>query len=324
MPQNSGDILSGHVNNMIKQLMDRQHQEQQQKQFQSEMAQKLAFHNDSMGLQRAAAARAAQAAADAHRKMDPMYEINQYKALEDWVRGQQGGQPQQPQQPMPTQEMGEGMGMFSPEGMQEAQQQPVQPPMPPTGGLDMELLKAHPMLRGFAKKHLGFDPMATVAQTPQEKQDMAIETFKRKQDIRTGNDGNTAPLTNTIKTQMQGIIAGVPKVKVKIDALKDAPSPTQLIGYKPDQKAKHSSLVRETAETYAKAKGWPNTNESINTAIKILDRHTFESDAAYRKRLDELKISLDNDYNDAKNTLSPGSVTAMSSGENNDPLGLGL
>jgi hypothetical protein len=28
------------------------------------------------------------------------------------------------------------------------------------GGLNMELLKAHPMLRGFAKKHLGFDPLA--------------------------------------------------------------------------------------------------------------------------------------------------------------------
>ncbi len=138
-----------------------------------------AHFQEQLKLQKAAAGRAAQAAADAHKKMDPMYEINQYQALENWIKGQaaqqagQGGGGQMPgaqQPPMPQQEMGEGMGMFSPEGMQEAQQAPpvTAPAAPQTatagapnmGGLNLELLKAHPMLRGFAKKHLGFDPLA--------------------------------------------------------------------------------------------------------------------------------------------------------------------
>lgn len=120
-----------------------------------------------------------------------------------------------------------------------------------------------------------------------------------------GNGSTVIPLTNNLKTQMQNIIAGVPKVKVKIDSLIKSPSPTTLLGYKSSDRAKHDALVKETAETYAKAKGWPNTNESIKAAAEILDRHTFESDSAYRARLKELKKSLDNDFKDAHQTLNP-------------------
>jgi len=113
-------------------------------------------------------------------------------------------------------------------------------------------------------------------------------------------------LTNAVKTQMQNIIAGVPKVHKKIDDLIKTESPTNLIGFKPNQRAEHAALVKESAETYAKAKGWPNTNESIKAAMDILDRHTFESDEAYRKRLSRLKESLSSDLKEAKKTLNPG------------------
>ena len=129
-------------------------------------------------------------------------------------------------------------------------------------------------------------------------------------------------LTNAIKTQQQNIIAGVPKIHKKIDDLIKAESPTNIIGFKPNQRAAHAALVKESAETYAKAKGWPNTNESIKAAMDILDRHTFESDEAYRKRLSRLKESLYSDLEEAKKTLNPGAVA--SSNSNNDPLGLGL
>ncbi len=114
-------------------------------------------------------------------------------------------------------------------------------------------------------------------------------------------------LTNTVKTQQQNIVTGVPKVQKKIDALISAESPTTLLGYKSNAKAKHNALVKESAETYAKAKGWPNTNESIKAAMDILDRHTFESDAAYRSRLKDLKRSLNEDLSDADQTLNPNS-----------------
>jgi hypothetical protein len=79
-----------------------------------------------------------------------------------------GGNPQQamqqePQMPPPSQEMGEGMGMYSPEGMQEAQQVPQQPvpQQAPQGGINMEAIKNSPIMRGYFKKHFGIDPGAS-------------------------------------------------------------------------------------------------------------------------------------------------------------------
>jgi hypothetical protein len=92
---------------------------------------------------------------------DPMYELNQYKMLEDFIK--KGGNPSQnAEEAIPTQEMGQGMGMFSPEGLKNAQQMSQENTSgnnAPKGGLDLELLKSHPMLRGWAKKHLGYDPL---------------------------------------------------------------------------------------------------------------------------------------------------------------------
>lgn len=135
--------------------------------IQREKQKQLEAHfQEQLKLQKAAAGRTAQAAADAHRKMDPMYEINQYKALEDWVRGQaarQGGGQQMPtaqQAEIPSQEEGQGLGMFTPEGLQSAQQQPAQQRAPsPQGGIDMEVIKNSPILRGYFKKHFGIDPL---------------------------------------------------------------------------------------------------------------------------------------------------------------------
>lgn len=166
MPSLPGDALlkgmdsgSSMFTRMMQPIIEREKQKQLEAHFQEQLK-----------LSKAAAGRAAQAAADAHKKMDPMYEINQYQALENWIKGQQGGQqaaqPEMPIQTPPNQEMGEGIGMFTPQGMQDAQQAPQAPQVASPaaggqmGGLNMELLKAHPMLRGFAKKHLGFDPLA--------------------------------------------------------------------------------------------------------------------------------------------------------------------
>ena len=102
---------------------------------------------------------------------DPNYEIQQLQHMIESLNGvgrQQGqGSPQAPgmQQPIPSQEEGEGLGMFTPEGMQEAQQQ-TQLPQQQTpqsalqGGIDMDAIKNNPILRGYFKKHFGVDPAA--------------------------------------------------------------------------------------------------------------------------------------------------------------------
>lgn len=165
------DFLKGldSGSNMFARMMAPQIEREKQKQQQAQFEQELA-------LRKAAAARAAQAA-------DMGYQFQQFNKLAQMFGGGQpqdqtgaGGQNIPPQQPIapPQQEMGEGMGMFSPEGMQEAQQQPQQPqqpmaspqmggqpPMPSSGNPMMDKLKQNPMLRAFFKHKFGFDPLAT-------------------------------------------------------------------------------------------------------------------------------------------------------------------
>ncbi|MFB1501508.1 hypothetical protein [Thiocapsa sp. N5-Cardenillas] len=147
MPQNSGDVMSGHVNNMIKQLMDRQHQEQQQKQYQSTLAQQQQQHKDAMGFQQQTQNRLnqmlplqIQALNDAHDKMqfetNPAKRMEYMKQIVQGIKNMRenpagGAQPQDQQMPMeqPSFPMFQGGGM---PGMQQQQaqqqQQQVAPP----------------------------------------------------------------------------------------------------------------------------------------------------------------------------------------------------
>jgi hypothetical protein len=220
------DTGSTMFSRLMQPVLERERQKQQAEQFAQELA-----------LKKQAAARAG--ALDPMRKMileqqllklkhsnDPMYEMNQYKALEDWVKGQsssagvqQEGQQGAPQ--MPIQEMGEGMGMFTPEGLQGAQQQ-VQNTAPANnarnGGIDLELLKAHPMLRGFAKKHLGFDPLATVPETPEQKHAGAIN-----QAISIDEAKATRKKLDEIEKTAQALLPYLGKVNTIADILKRKP-----------------------------------------------------------------------------------------------------
>lgn len=189
MPDIAGSFQKGFglTDNLMNQILGRNQLKQKTAHDEAALKQMESHFQQNFGLSKAAAGRAAQAAADAHKlalqKQDPLFEAKQYAALEDYWRNkgnpgmQQGANPAE-QQPQPTQEMGEGMGMYSPEGMQEAQQQPMQQQAPQTQqqqntnnpmGIDLELMKQHPMLRGWYKKHYGVDPLAAVPQTPAEK-----------------------------------------------------------------------------------------------------------------------------------------------------------
>lgn len=113
------------------------------------------------------------------------------------------------------------------------------------------------------------------------------------------------PLTNAMKTQQQNIITNVPKASRLIDAIKIKPSPVEFPFYRKGARKEHASLVKEAAETYAKAKGWPNTGESIKAAEQIIERGVMESDSDYRARLAELQKELDRNVEDAQMTLYP-------------------
>lgn len=118
---------------------------------------------------------------------------------------------------------------------------------------------------------------------------------------------NPSALTNKIKTQLQGIETGAPKVIKKIDDLINTASPAEIPFYRQNSKAAHSGLVWQTAESYATAMGWPNVKASIERAALILDRHWLETDSAYHKRLRTVQANLKKDADAAHETLNPGS-----------------
>lgn len=135
-------------------ILAREQQAQRQKQF-----------DESMKLRKAQFARSG-ANSDIQRAIlqqqlqhlqntnDPNYEIKQLMNAAKMFGGQGSGG----SMPVPQELEGQGMGVFSPEGLQEAQNAPSQPP---ENGLDMEQIKSNPFLRGLFKKKFGFDPGAT-------------------------------------------------------------------------------------------------------------------------------------------------------------------
>lgn len=84
---------------------------------------------------------------------DPMFELNQYKALENMFKKRGGNITGS----MPTQELGQGLGVYSPEGLKSSQSSI---PNENEDEIDYEMLKQHPALRGYFKKKFGYDPLA--------------------------------------------------------------------------------------------------------------------------------------------------------------------
>lgn len=177
---------SGMYTGIMHPIIEREKQKQLEAHFQEQLK-----------LNKAAAGRSGQAASDAHRiamdKLDPTSQARRFEALENYFRskGQLGGQ-QMPsnEQQMPTEEMGQGAGVFSPQGLGEAQQQvqsPQQSNQSLPGGLNDEhlnLMRQYPPLRGMYKKMYGIDPLA---ETPDKKRMADLQSKIDLENIKTDN-----------------------------------------------------------------------------------------------------------------------------------------
>ncbi len=302
LPGDMGEALlkgvntgSGMFARLMQPILEREKLAQQEKQFQQDLA-----------MRKAAAGRAG-ANADLNRQIlqqqllglqhqnDPMYGMNQVLSMQKLLGGE-GTAPQQ-NMPMPTQETGEGMGMFMPETLGSMQppamQSNMQPQAQPAPSINYELLKQNPMMRAFVKKQLGYDPLATVPQTPEQKEQSQFDLFKKKEEYKAQQEQK---LPAAVKTLHENIIQLSPKAVTAIQHIIDIPSPFETWGTGAlfaDQKAAHKKAVTAAAENYAKAKGWPNTKGSIEKAESILQRGNYETDPAYRIRLKEYQDELD-------------------------------
>lgn len=218
---------------------------------------------------------------------DPMYEFNQFKNLMSMMGGGQ-----MPQQTMPTQETGEGMGMFTPEGLQAAQQGTA-PASNDTGMMmNFESLKQNPMLRGFFKKKFGFDPLAPSSQTQEEKDAAALNLFKKKEDIKAANkSGETA--TNKVLTQSQQAVQAIDTVIPMIDEFINNPSLVYgATDISPSKKAAYNAKTGGMIDMLVAAQSLPQVKESVNLVEQQIRRGTGESTDAYIKRLKDFKKDL--------------------------------
>jgi hypothetical protein len=304
LPGLPGEALMKGINtgsNMFANLMHPILQREQQKQLEEHFKQELA-------LRKAQFARSG-ANSDLTRQLlqqqllhathanDPNYEFNQFQALQDKIMGdRQSGTPgvqQMPQETPHIQPMGEGMGMFSPEGMQEAQQ-PVpmqQAQTPGQGGINLEAFKQNPMLRGFFKHKFGYDPLV-MPQTPEEKQASAIDLYKKKADITAANkSGDTA--TNKVLTQNQQAVQAIDTVLPMVDEFINNPGkvygPTD---FRPSKKAAYNAKTGGMIDLLVAAQSLPQVKESVKLVEDQIRRQTGESTDAYIKRLEDFKKDL--------------------------------
>lgn len=285
-------------------ILDREHQKQAEEHFKQQMAlRKAAFARSGANSDIQRQILEQQLLGLTH-KNDPMYELKQFAALQNMLTG--GGMPgQEPQQPAPTQEMGEGMGMFSPEGMADAQAQPVAPPQGGQGGpINLEAFKQNPLLRGFFKHKFGIDPVAPAAQTPEDKQAMALDLFKQKEELKKQNKGGDVP-TNTVLTQNQQALQGIKTVLPMLDELINNPKnvygPTD---FSPSKKAAYNAKTSGMIDTLVAAQSLPKVQASIDLVEQQIRRGTNESVDSYIKRLKDLRKDLVNRKGRAKDVLS--------------------
>jgi hypothetical protein len=146
---------------------------------------------------------------------DPMYEFQQFQNMANMFGGGQGtSQPTQ----QPKSSFGEGQGLFNPESMPRPQEKPQ-------SGMNLDMFKQNPMLRGFFKHKFGFDPLAQNPESPEEKRAQDLESKKQLEEYKTEQkkimEEEKAKLKNEATKQkvIESAKNDLPHLKQTLDAL---------------------------------------------------------------------------------------------------------
>lgn len=299
------DTGSSMFSRMIQPILEREKQTQLERHFQEQLK-----------LSKAAAARAG-ANSDLRRALleqqllaaqhsnDPMYEFNQFKNLMGMMGGGGQGGGQLPQAPM--QEMGEGMGMFSPEGLSQIQSQAPEAAPDAGMGMDFSALKNNPMLRGFFKKKFGFDPLAQTDDDKrlQKMQDqMALINYRNQ--IKNTAD-LTKPTSKTISAN-QSVVTAANNIIPQIESLAKMDIPGQLVNMSPNLQRSYVAKANAIADGLMAAFGWPKTNEALEMAKEMVKKGTFETNSNYVKRLEGLVEEIKQRRTQAEGVLKSSKV----------------
>lgn len=201
---------------------------------------------------------------------------------------------------MPTEEMGQGQGAFTPEGLQQAQQALSAPqggaPQggPQSGGANNPLLQKlmqNPMMRGWFKHKFGYDPLAPTAQTPEDKQAMALDLFRQKEELKKQNKGGAIP-TNAVLTQNQQAVQGIDTVVPMLDELLESKNIPGIMDFSPGKKAAYNAKTSSMIDTLIAAQSLPKVQASIDLVEEQIRRKAGETVKDYKNRLQDLRDDL--------------------------------
>lgn len=152
---------------------------------------------------------------------NPEYEFQQYQKMAQMFGGGQEGMPQNQGEAQPFgQGQGQGQELFNPESV------PKQQPKA-KGGINPEIFKQNPILRGFFKHKFGVDPLAQNPESPEEKRandlqdkiqlENLMDEHKKALEIQKLDLKNSAVREKTIESARQDL----PHLESTLSALKN-------------------------------------------------------------------------------------------------------
>lgn len=196
------------------------------------------------------------------------------------------------------------------------------------------MVDSDPQAAAYIKKNYGLEKKVTPKFDPKTGVTSVITQYpsgKIEVTQSSANNGGFATLTAAVKTKAENTINGVdnalPILDRLIEGVEKGSVPGQWIGkyFSPDQQATYESEISKSAETFANALGYPNTNEGYTKAEHVVKRRERESDKNYAKRLKDLKEeALQRKKNSQKILNSGTSIKSNLQGQSkkNDPLGI--
>jgi hypothetical protein len=119
---------------------------------------------------------------------------------------------------------------------------------------------------------------------------------------------NTAAVKSKAENTINGIDNAIPIIDGLIAKVNDIPG--RLIGQylSPNKEADYEADIAESAETFANAFGYPNTDKGYEQAEKVVRRRNGEGDKAYKARLEKLKTHLQQRKGNAQSVLHKGTA----------------
>ena len=332
MPLSPGESFQKGFNyndNLMKQILERNQLKQKAEQEKANQEQLERHFQANFGLSKAAAGRAAQAAADAHRKamhdLDPLSKAHDWEALENYWKSKQNPGGNDEQMPVPEEQSGQQQGAFMQPGLTEAQKQVIaQQPVPHLpGGVttqDLEMMRQNPSLRAMYKSIWNIDPLAPIPQTPEQKKAAELQAFRDKEKIKAENKAASGEiLTDKIKSKYQNVIGGAasakPILRKLIQSVKKGEIPGQMIGslLKPNAQASYKGEISTLLDGIRNAYTIPNTDSGTQKAEDKVLRKNGESDDNYAKRLQGILDQIEDREKDATAKLHAGNITAKAS-----------